>query len=143
MLSSLKQQARLEGMFLGLGVSMRLASRLSRRFGEDLQKRDGIAEIRTSDYRVAWCYHIERGRVRFNRGSHPIPDYAMVYKDVPTALDIMAKGTDEAFMQAMMDGKIVFEGDLEFGMWFNEILKNLGNMIQETMGAFRLKRARK
>ncbi len=141
MLSAIKQKARLEGTLLSLGVSMYLASQFSRDFRDNFKERDGIAEIRTSDYRVAWCYHIANGKVRFTRGSHPIPDYAMVYKDVPTALAIMAKGTDEAFLQAMMDGTIVFEGDLEFGMWFNELLKKLGNTIKNKMESFPLRRA--
>lgn len=143
MWNAIKEKARLEGMLMSLGVSMCLASRLNRDFRENLQERDGIAEIRTSDYRVAWRYHIAHGKVRFRRGSHPIPDYAMVYKDVPTALGIMTQSTDEAFLQAMMDGTIVFEGDLDFGMWFNDLLKKLGSMIQEKRQSLPLKRIMK
>lgn len=140
MISAIKQQARLEGMLLSLGVSMYLANHLSREFRDNFKERDGLAEIRTSDYKVAWCYHIANGKLRFTRGSHPIPDYAMVYKDVPTALEIMSKGTDEVFLQAMMDGAIVFEGDLEFGMWFNDLLKKLGNTIKNKMESLPLRR---
>lgn len=143
MLSTITQRARLEGILMSLGVSMYLVRRLHRDFREDLKERNGIAEIRTSDYRVAWHFHIAHGNVRFTRGSHPNPDYAMVYKDVPIALDVMAKGTDEAFMQAMMDGTIVFEGDLAFGMWFNDLLKKLGNIVKEKMQSLSLKRVPK
>lgn len=143
MWNAIKEKARLEGMLMSLGVSMCLASRLNPDFRKNLQERDGIAEIRTADHRVAWCYHMAHGKVRFRRGSHPIPDYAMVYKDVPTALGIMTQGTDEAFLQAMMDGTIVFEGDLDFGMWFNELLKRLGNLVQEKLHFLSLRRVMK
>ena len=140
MLSELKEKVRLEGMLASLAVSMYLVSRLNRDFKEDLKERNGIAEIRTSDWAVAWCFCISRGTLRIARGSNPNPDYAMVYKDIPVALDVMTKGTDEAFMQAMMDGTLVFEGDLAFGMWFNDLLKKLGTLIQEKMEALPLSR---
>ncbi len=143
MLSAWKERARLEGILMSLAVSMYLVSRLHRDFREDLGERNGIAEIRTSDYGVAWHFHIAHGTVRTARGSHPNPDYAMVYKDNSIAVDVMTKGTDEAFMEAMMDGTVVFEGDLAFGMWFNDLLKKLGNVVQEKMEALPLKRLAK
>jgi hypothetical protein len=140
MLSAWKEKARLEGILMSLAVSMYLVSRLNRDFREDLKERNGIAEIRTSDWKVAWHFRIVHGTLRIARGSHPNPDYAMVYKDIPVALDVMKKGTDEAFMQAMMDGTLVFEGDLAFGMWFNDLLKKLGTLVQEKMEALPLSR---
>ncbi len=140
MLSGLKERLRLEAMLMSLAVSMRLVRALNRDFREDLGERNGIAEIRTSDYAVAWRFHIAHGTLRIARGAHPNPDYAMVYSDIPIAIDVMTKGTDEAFMEAMMNGTVVFEGDLAFGMWFNDLLKKLGNVIQEKMEALPLKR---
>jgi|GEM_PF-1302680 hypothetical protein len=140
MLSATKNKVKLEAMLMSLGASLYLVSRLHGDFKKDLKERNGIAEIRTSDYKVAWCYHIDHGNVRFTRGSRPNPDYAMVYKDVPSAVEVMTKGTDEAFMQAMMDGTIAFEGDLDFGMWFNDLLKKLGNIVKEKMESLPLKR---
>ena len=140
MLSAWKEKARLEGILMGLAVTMYLVSRLHRDFREDLRERNGIAEIRTSDYAVAWRFHIAHGNLRIARGSHPNPDYAMVYKDIPVAVDVMTKGTDEAFMEAMMEGTVVFDGDLAFGMWFNDLLKKLGNVVQEKMESLPLKR---
>lgn len=140
MLSTWKERVRLEGILMSLAVTMYLVGRFNRDFREDLKERDGIAEIRTSDYAVAWRFHIAHGAVRTARGSHPNPDYAMVYKDIPIAVDVMTKGTDEAFMAAMMDGTVVFEGDLAFGMWFNDLLKKLGNVVQEKMEALPLSR---
>ena len=125
---------------MSLAVSMYLVSRLNRDFRETLKERNGIAEIRTSDWKVAWHFYISHGTLRIARGSHPNPDYAMVYKDIPVALDVMTKGTEEAFMQAMMDGTLVFEGDLAFGMWFNDLMQKLGNLIKEKMEALPLSR---
>lgn len=140
MLSAWKERARLEGILMSLGVSMYLVNRLNRDFKEELKERNGIAEIRTSDWTVAWHFRIAHGTLRVARGSHPNPDYAMVYKDIPIAVDVMTKGTDEAAMQAMMDGTLVFEGDLAFGMWFNDLLKKLGTVVQEKMEALPLSR---
>lgn len=140
MLSALKQKARLEGILMSLAVSMYLVSRLNRDFRETLKERNGIAEIRTSDWKVAWHFFVAHGTLRIARGSHPNPDYAMVYKDIPVALDVMTKGTEEAFMQAMMDGTLVFEGDLAFGMWFNDLMQKLGKLIKEKMEALPLSR---
>jgi hypothetical protein len=140
MLSDLKEKVRLEGMLASLAVSMYLVSRLNRDFKESLKERNGIAEIRTSDWAVAWHFFVSRGTLRIARGSHPNPDYAMVYKDISIALEVMTKGTEEAFMKAMMDGTLVFEGDLAFGMWFNDLMQKLGNLIKEKMEALPLSR---
>jgi len=140
MLSAWIERARLEAILMSLAVSMYLVSRLNRNFREDLKERNGIAEIRTSDWGVAWCFYVSHGTLRIARGSNPNPDYAMVYKDIPIALEVMTKGTEEAFMKAMMDGTLVFEGDLAFGMWFNELLQKLGKLVKEKMEALPLKR---
>ena len=140
MLSELKEKVRLEGILMSLAVSMYLVSRLNRDFKETLKERNGIAEIRTSDWKVAWHFFVSHGTLRIARGSHPKPDYAMVYKDIPIALEVMTNGTEEAFMKAMMDGTLVFEGDLAFGMWFNDLMQKLGNLIKEKMEALPLSR---
>ncbi len=143
MYSTWKDRARLEAILAGLSASLYLASRLSRDFKETLRERSGIAEIRTADYAVAWRFHITHGRLRIVRGPHPNPDYAMVYKDTAGAVAVMTKGTEEAFMQAVMDGTLAFEGDLAFGMWFNELMQKLGSLLKEKMEALPLKRAPK
>ncbi len=140
MLSGLKEKVRLEGILMSLAVTMYLVSRFNRDFRESLRERNGIAEIRTSDWGVAWCFYISHGTLRVARGSNPNPDYAMVYKDIPVALEVMTKGTEEAFMKAMMDGTLVFEGDLAFGMWFNDLMQKLGNLVKAKMEALPLKR---
>lgn len=140
MLKAWKEKARLEGILMSLAVTMYLVSRFNREFRENLKERNGIAEIRTADWGVAWCFYISHGNLRIARGSNLNPDYAMVYKDVPTALGVMTKGTEEAFMQAMMDGTLVFEGDLAFGMWFNDLMQKLGNLVKAKMESLPLKR---
>ena len=140
MFEDLKERVRLEGILMSLAVTMYLVSRFNREFREDLKERNGIAEIRTADWGVAWCFYVSHGNLRIARGSNPIPDYAMVYKDVPTAVEVMTNGTEEAFMKAMMDGSLVFEGDLAFGMWFNELMQKLGNLVKEKMESLPLAR---
>ena len=140
MITAWKERARLEGILMSLAVTMYLVSRLNREFREDLKERNGLAEIRTADWAVAWRFTISHGRLRVARGSHPNPDYAMVYKDVPTAVEILTKGTEEAFMQAIADGSLRFDGDLGFGMWFNELMQKLGNLVKEKMESLPLKR---
>jgi hypothetical protein len=140
MLKELKERVRLEGILMSLAVTMYLVSRFNREFREGLKERNGIAEIRTADWGVAWCFYVSDGTLRIARGSNPIPDYAMVYKDVATAVEVMTNGTEEAFMKAMMDGTLVFEGDLAFGMWFNELMQKLGNLVKEKMESLPLSR---
>ena len=143
MFSKWTDRTRLEAMLLSLAVSMYLASRLNRAFRGDLRERNGIAEIRTEDWTVAWRFHIAHGRVRPVRGGHPNPDYAMVYKDISSAVKILSEGTDEAVMQGMADGTVRFDGDLAFGMWFNDLLKKLGSLVRERLESLPLKRSTK
>jgi len=108
-----------------------VASRLDNDFKEHLKQQNGIAEIRTEDRSVAWRFSISQGKLHAARGCHPIPDYELVYKDVPTAVKVMSEGSEEASMQAIVDGNMRFDGDLTFGMWFNELLQKLGALIKE------------
>ena len=140
MFDAWKDRVRLEGILMSLAATMYLVSRLNRDFRENLRERNGIAEIRTADWAVAWRFHIAHGTLRVARGSHPNPDYAMVYKDIPIAVEVMTHGTEEAFMQAIGDGTLRFEGDLAFGMWFNELMQKLGNVVKEKMESLPLKR---
>ena len=140
MFEAWKERARLEGILMSLAVTMYLVSRFNREFREDLRERNGIAEIRTADWAVAWHFFVSRGTLRIARGSHPNPDYAMIYKDVPSAVEILSKGSEEAFMQAIGDGTLKFDGDLAFGMWFNELMQKLGNLVKEKMESLPLKR---
>jgi len=143
MFDQLKAKAQLEGVLAGLAGSMLLASRLNADFKKRLGQRDGIAEIRTRDYDVAWCFTASRGRLRASRGVHPNPDYEMVYQDTPTAAAILLSGKEEATMQAMSDGTLTFHGDMEFGMWFIELLQMLSALIKENKEKLSRLRARK
>jgi hypothetical protein len=134
-----KERARLEGILMSLAVTMVLVSRLSRNFREDLKERNGIAEIRTADWAVAWRFHIAHGTLRVARGGHPNPDYAMVYRDIPSAVRLITEGTDDAFMQGIADGAVRLDGDMAFGMWFNDLLKKLGTVVRQRMKAFPFK----
>ena len=140
MFDAWKDRLRLEGILMSLAATMYLASRFNRDFREDLKERNGIGEIRTADWAVAWRFHIAHGTLRVARGSHPNPDYAMVYRDIPSALQLLTEGTDEAFMQGIADGAVRLDGDLGFGMWFNDLLKKLGNIVKERMESLPLKR---
>lgn len=136
MLDEWKDKAKLEGILATLAGSMFLVSRLNGDFKESLLERNGIGEIRTQDRSVAWRFSISQGRLMVARGPHPNPDFAMVYTDAPTAVEIMMKGTEEASMQAISEGKLAFDGDLEFGMWFMELLQKLGAMMKQRREKF-------
>ena len=131
MIKDLKDKIQLESMLGMLGCSMQVIKRLNKDFKTVLQERDGIAEIRTEDKSVAWRFTLYNGKLSIARGTHPCADYAMVYQDVPTALEIFKDGSPEASLAAMTEGKLKFEGDLEFGMWFNERLQGLGELMKE------------
>jgi len=131
MFEELMARAKLEGILMGLAGSLFMVSRLNKDFKERLMERNGITEIRTRDHAVAWDFTVSRGRLTACRGPHPNPDYEMVYQDTPTAVAIFSDGSEEATMKAMMDGTLTFHGDLEFGMWFNEVLQKLGELMKK------------
>ena len=123
------------GAILGvLGAAAALAQRLNREVAEHIRQHDGVAEIRTEDGSVARHFRIRQGKIRSRRGTHPSPTYAMIYKDVPTALRIMKTGNEEASMTAMAQGELRFDGDLTFGMWFNELLQKTGALMKNPRG---------
>ncbi len=130
-LDDLVKRVQLEIMLTVLGGATALASRTNREIAEYVKQKDGIAEIRTEDRGVGLRFYLSHGKVRIARGTHPAPDYAIVYKDVATAVQVLAQGTQEASMKALSEGTLRFEGDLTFGMWFNDLLQKIGKLIKE------------
>ena len=131
MIQEIREKVQLESILSILGGSMKVLKRLNKGFQKELEERDGIAEIRTVDKSVAIRFNLYKGRLDIKRGSHPCSDYIMVYRDVPTALEILKDGSPEASLKAITEGTLKFEGDLEFGMWFNERLQSLGAILKE------------
>jgi len=131
MLASAIRRAMLEGILSVLGGVLILASRLNREFREELGSRNGVGEIRTQERSVARRFYVFDGNIQTARGCHPSPDFAMVYRDVPTALAILRQGTDEAAMKAISEGSLRFEGDMAFGIWFMELLKKTGTFLKK------------
>lgn len=130
MLEDLKERIQLEAILAVLGGAVAIASRTNREIADYVKQKDGIAEIRTEDRRTGMRFYISNGKVRVGRGTHPSPDYAMVYKDIPTAVAVLKQGTQEASMKAISQGELRFEGDFTFGMWFNDLLQNVGKLIR-------------
>jgi len=126
-----KDRGRLEAILAALAAGLRLANRRNREVRDKLAERDGIAEIRTADRSVARRFLISRGTVSSRSGSHPDPDYAIVYRDASVAVKVLLKGSQAAAMQAISEGKMSVEGDLVFGMWFNDLLQMTGGLFKD------------
>jgi len=130
MIELYKGRLQLEGILTVLAAAMVAANLANRGFHETLGQRQGVAEIRTADRSVARRFYISHGGLRVARGPHPSPDYAIVYQDAGAAVAVMSKGSQEAALQALSEGKMSIEGDFEFGMWFNELLQKTGELLK-------------
>ena len=138
MMEEMKERLTMEGLLAVLGGGMYLANLGNREFRDFLAQRQGVAEIRTLDRNVARRFLISHGSLRVARGSHPCPDYAIVYKDAAEAVAVMSKGSQEAALQSITEGKMWIEGDLEFGMWFNDLLQKTGELLKQPKNLIKL-----
>jgi hypothetical protein len=125
-----KDRVRLEGILAVLAGGMQVANLRNPGFREKVAERHGIAEIRTEDGSVARRFFLSHGVLQSRRGTHPAPDYAMVYRDASCAVRVLLKGSQAAAMQAITDGKMKLEGDMVFGMWFNDLLQQTGALLK-------------
>jgi len=138
MIEAMKDRLAMEGILTVLGGGMCLANLGNREFREFVAQRQGVAEIRTQDRCVARRFLISHATLRVARGSHPCPDYAIVYKDATEAVAVMSKGSQEAALQAITEGTMWIEGDMEFGMWFNELLQKTGEILKKPKNLIKL-----
>jgi len=125
-----KDRARLEAILAALAGGMMLANRGNRAFREKAAEGNGVAEIRTEDRSVVRQFSLSHGLIGSRRGSHPDPDFAIVYQDAGTAVRVMLQGSQAAAMQAISEGKMRVEGDMVFGMWFSERLQEVGALMK-------------
>lgn len=137
MMQTWKDRVGLEGILAALAGGMRLANLGNRAFRDKAAQRHGIAEIRTEDRSVARRFSLSHGALMTCRGSHPGPDFAIIYRDAATAVRVMMQGSQAAAMQAISEGNMRVEGDLEFGMWFSDLLQDVGALMKNPRGLFR------
>jgi hypothetical protein len=138
MIQDWKDRVRLEGILAALAGGMQAANLRNPGFHQKVSERHGIAEIRTEDGSVARRFFLSHGLLRSRRGIHPAPDYTMIYRDASCAVRVLLKGSQAAAMQAISDGKMKLEGDMVFGMWFNDLLQHAGDLMKnprELLGA--------
>jgi hypothetical protein len=100
-------------------------------FKEKLAEKDLVLVMRSKDKAVARTYRFNGGRVRSCCGDDPGAQCRLVWMSAKDGAEVMAdiaKGNPKALMKAVIDGRLMLEGDASAVSWYMASVNMLGKM---------------
>jgi trimethylamine-N-oxide reductase (cytochrome c) len=121
------KKLKFEVYLFGLTQAMKVKGRQNEAFRKHLLQRDCTVQIRLKDRSQGRYFIFTQGRIKSSRGLHAAPDVSFIFKDLDTALTLMAQPVDHAeSIHAAKNFKIQVEGEDEPVAWFMQILGLIG-----------------
>ena len=100
-------------------------------FRQRLEERDLILVMRARDREVARSFIFEQGRVRSTAGDRKDAQCRLVWVSASDGARVMmeiARGGSKALMKAVIDGRLLLEGDAMAVSWYMGAVNLLGKM---------------
>lgn len=102
-----------------LYLKLKKAAKKDPEFQEYIKKEKTKVLIKTADSKRGRMFIFDNGKFSSVPGGDQKGfDVAMVWKDADTAFKIMASEDLDKSMEALFEGKLVFEGDDKQALWF-------------------------
>jgi DNA-binding SARP family transcriptional activator len=101
-----------------LYLKLKRASKKNPEFKEYIKKEKTKVLIKTADGKRGRLFIFDNGEISSLTGDQKQFDVAMVWSDADTAFKIMASEDLNKSMDALFEGKLVFEGDDKQALWF-------------------------
>lgn len=126
-------------MLRGLATAIRWGRRLSAQVRNMAKENDLIVQIKAEKENIGRYYILKGGNFKSKRGIHPNPEFSWVFSDAKSGFYILSSGKEEVMAAAMAEGKIRFDGDFNRGVWFNNLLKESGDLLRKPQNIFKKK----
>jgi DNA-binding SARP family transcriptional activator len=97
---------------------LKKASKKNPEFKEYIKKEKTRVLIKTADGKRGRLFIFDNGEISSLTGDQKQFDVAMIWSDADTAFKIMASEDLDKSMEALFEGKLVFEGDDKQALWF-------------------------
>ncbi|GAB6096923.1 hypothetical protein JCM14469_31760 [Desulfatiferula olefinivorans] len=98
-------------------------------FRTRLAEKDLVLVMDAKDGAVARTFRFEAGRVRSRRGNHPSPQCRLTWATTDDGARVMAdiaKGKPKALMTAVIEKRLLLEGDAAAVAWYMGAVNMLG-----------------
>ncbi|MCX5866628.1 MAG: hypothetical protein NT009_03965 [Proteobacteria bacterium] len=105
------------------------------------KENDLIVQFKAEREDIGRYYILRGGKLESRKGIHPNPEFSWVFSDAKAGFDILKAGSEEAVAQGMMEQKVRFEGDMNRGLWFNNVVKAAGDTMKKPGKIFKKKPA--
>jgi hypothetical protein len=100
-------------------------------FRQKLKERDLLLVMRAKDKDVARAFKFDQGQVSSTSGDRSDAQCRLVWINAQDGARVMldiAKGNPKALMKAVMDGKLLLEGDAMAVSWYMAAVSMLGKL---------------
>lgn len=100
-------------------------------FRNKLAEKDLVLVMDAKDRDVARTFRFKGGRVRSKTGAHPTPQCRLTWATADDGAQVMtdiAKGKPKALMTAVIDQRLLLEGDAMAVAWYMGAVNMLGKM---------------
>jgi len=102
-----------------LYLKLKKAAKKNPEFQEYIKKEKTMVLIKTADGKRGRLFIFDNGKFSsLPGGDQKQFDVAMVWQDADTAFKVMASEDLDKSMEALFEGKLVFEGDDKQALWF-------------------------
>lgn len=125
----------------GIGFALRSGRALNPEVKNMAKENDLIVQFKAEREDIGRYFILRGGKLETRRGIHPNPEFSWVFSDAKSGFAILKAGSEEAMAQGMMEQKIRFEGDMNRGVWFNNVLKAAGDTMKKPGEIFKKKPA--
>jgi hypothetical protein len=98
-------------LLYGFDFLLRFSSWKYESFSNHINDFDFSMVIRTADGKRTRRYSSTGGKISSGKGSGPVPDFSLVWKDAASGYRSMIKMKPGALMKAVQDGTLKLEGD--------------------------------
>jgi hypothetical protein len=125
----------------GIGFALRWGRVLNPEVKNMAKENDLIVQFKAEREDIGRYFILRGGKLETRRGIHSNPEFSWVFSDAKAGFAILKAGSEEAVAQGMMEQKIRFEGDMNRGLWFNNVVKAAGDTMKKPGEIFKKKPA--
>ncbi|MBU3914077.1 NAD(P)-dependent oxidoreductase [bacterium] len=111
-------------LLLLLAKLMKRANKKNLMFRKIAASKNVIFELRTEDKKTVRHFIFNQGEFQTQPTSHHAPDFSIVFTDSRFGFSVLTSKDKQAFINGILDKKIVIEGDFTLVIWF-QILVSL------------------
>ena len=108
-----------------LGRKLKSGSKKAGVLQDKIKEKNFSIQIRTADNKKARYFIFKDGNVTSKGGLYSAPTVSLIWSEPSIGFKVMASGSSKKSMEALSNGNLKLEGDVQFALQFTAITKEI------------------